>query len=192
MNVDTVTNPDLVGGALYGNMPEFTFYQFETTIQISEGVSSFKVIIVDDDVVTTFDNNGAVFGWDDSVAPQIDDSESCSSLTGDVIDDQVIFTHTLRVAAAVRDDRDFENVVLSMHMPVEIPGTRAVRFQRMDTIMEKTSHLEGTGYTRYFGEFIFKGDAALAQKEYDLIAVGPTVNVSNAFNSWGALNNCPF
>ncbi|KAH7311247.1 heme peroxidase [Stachybotrys elegans] len=193
-NVFARTRDGLEGGGLYPNMPTFTFYEFETTVPAAFAISFFAVdIIGPNGFRKRFDNNGAGLPWVDAVIPQIHDT-SCRNLESEVIEiDEnnffIIITHTLRLVAAMRD-AGFEKLVLSVPRPVEMPDTLAVRFEQEEVVMDKVDGFEGSGYARYEANYSFKLNVLGPMLHYDLIAVGPNGNTTNAFNPWKDLRVC--
>jgi hypothetical protein len=72
VNVTATTNPDLSSDCLYPNCgsPGFQYYEFEAFVPVSQGVSAFKVEILDNNSNSNmYDNGGDGFPLPDLLIP---------------------------------------------------------------------------------------------------------------------------
>lgn len=92
-----------------------------------------------------------------------------------------------------RDDAQFQDIALTVPIPVEQEGSLVPRLDPRVVKMEKTGVLEGTGYSLYAAGLKVKpGKMYATIMSYGLSGRGGVRDVEITFVLWKGLGGCPW
>ncbi|RFU75382.1 wsc domain-containing [Trichoderma arundinaceum] len=172
------TKRGFTGGCGFTNCgPDYTYYEFNTTVSAKDGISSFTVETKDSSTgkVTTYSNGGAGFPFSDDIQPIISQSNQ-TIITIDGTDHL-----QLNITAAVLNAEQFTDISLIVPQPSNVTAPISPWVQ--DRVSLKPSHkIQGTSFTIYTGTW--QSNSAAISHPFDVVATGPTRTVSSLFNSW--------
>lgn len=197
------TSRGLTAGCGYPNCgPSYTYYRFNSTIPVEQGISSFTVEIIDGSTgrATVYNNGGGGFPVSDAILPMFSlSSQSLITIDGS---DQL----QLNLTAAVSIIHDSCRNLFSFNLPsdndqvlnaemytnisliVPQPSNKSAPISpwiQERVLMEPSGKISGTNFTLYRGTWQSSGPlTATSSHPFDLVAQGPTKTVSSLFNSW--------
>lgn len=185
-NVDVLAveakDKNFISFSFYPGRPQFRFFDFETTIPASRGISGFNIRIVDGSNTVTADNGGSGFPFPDTIFPLNNVGTTCRwSYRPDP--NVASWIHQTRVGIVVRDDAGFEKVQLRNTEPVWTGDIPAPQIKYVTSDPGATIKLEGTGYTLHIAMHQTPTDHRNPLKlSFDVIGVkGDGTTVENRF-----------
>ncbi|KAK3317923.1 heme peroxidase [Apodospora peruviana] len=181
--VATATTADsMKSTCVYTKCPAtFTYFQFKTSVPISQGVSSFIVEIMDEGgAAVTYDNGGNGFPWPDTLQPQLQLSHVDYPAHGE-------FNITLHLVVAVLNAEQFtsgiEAIFYEPTEPTDPQFEQIAHFSPVTVPLAMSNKLEGTNYTFY--NLTYTRTRLDHTHPFDVVAKGGDgVEVSNTFNDW--------
>ncbi|KAK3293980.1 heme peroxidase [Chaetomium fimeti] len=164
--------------------PSFEWWNFTTTVPASQGFESFTVEVVDDGQSTVHANGGGGFPLQTDLIPQ--NHLSCSSV-------YLGRAYLLNLTVAVRDELNFQDVKLTVPIPVRQAESVVPRFESHVLDMEKTGVLADTGYSLYTASLDVRPEHMYVTiMSYGLSGRGGARDVEVPFVLWKGMGTCPY
>ncbi|GAB1317438.1 Peroxidase [Madurella fahalii] len=163
--------------------PTFEWWNFTMSAPISRRYSSFTVEVVDDGNSTVYSNGGNGFPVETDIIPQT--RLSCGTVSFMRKD------YTFNLTVAVRDDARFQQITMTVPLPLPQEGSMVPRFESYVQTMTKAETIQGTGYSLYTAKVHVPTDKVFVTiMSYGLSGSGGVRDVEMPFLLWRGIGSC--